>query len=225
MSVDNRLGIRTEGLQDTVEPWKDFRDIDATNHTFAEYYAGNTPNWVKWPKDYQHFAAEEFEKHKQDSQSMALEYQMEEQDKLTNRQARMVNAMSTRDFIAKLRANGVKCFTVDNGFPKMTVALWCMPPRQNQRARYVCYMQVPAMYEWSVLKVDIYGKPMGEDFRGWRTVVAQLIEKEILSEAEAHRIFGNPSMNPVFSRYHQTLWEYRNNRRYKEGEVGANDEV
>jgi hypothetical protein len=135
----------------------------------------------------------------------------------------MVNPMSTRNFIAKLRANGVKCFTVDNGFPPQTVALWCMPPRQNQRARYVCYMQVPAMYEWSVLKEDRYGKPMGEDFRGWRTVLAQLIEKEILTEQKAHEIFGHPSQNPVFSRYHQTLWEYRNGRKYKDGELAKND--
>ena len=224
MAVDNN--IRTiDGLQDTVEPWKDYRDIDATQETFEKYYAGGTPNWFKWPQEYKNFAREEYLKHKEDSQTMALQYKMEEQDKLTNRAARMVNPMSTRDFIAKIRASGVKCFTVDNGFPKGTVALWCMPPRQNQRARYICYMQVPAMYEWSVLAEDRTGKPDGEAFRGWRTVLAQMIEKEIYSEAEAHKIFGNPSMNPVFSRYHQTLWEYRNNRRFKEGEAGANDEV
>jgi hypothetical protein len=222
MAVDNR--IRTiDGLKDTDEPWKAYRDIDATNETFAKYYAGGTPDWMKWPSDYKNFAREEFLKVREESEAMALEYQLEDQADLTNRAARMVNPMSTRDFIAKLRANGVKCFSVDNGFPPQTVALWCMPPRQNQRARYIAYMQIPAMYEWSVLKTDEYGKPMGEDFRGWRTVLMQLIEKEILTEVQAHQIFGHPSQNPVFSRYHQSLWEVRNGRKYTETELHAND--
>ena len=222
MAVNN--SIRTvEGLKDTDQPWNQYHDVSATQEAVAQMLAGGTPNWVKWPQDYKNFAAEEFQKQKEISQTIALEYQIEEQHKLTNRAARMVNPMSTLDFVAKLRTNGIKCFVVNNGFPPQTVALWCLPPRQLQRARYVCYMQVPAMYEWSVLKTDQYGKPMGEDFRGWRTVLAQLIEKQILTEEEAHRIFGHPSTNPVFSRYHQSLWEYRNMRKYSEAEVTAND--
>src|SRR5208282_1816396 len=129
---------------------------------------------------------EEFQKHREDSEFGAQDYKIEDQAELTNKAARMVNPMSTRDFIAKLRKHGIKCFTVDNGFPPNTVALWCLPPNQVARARYVCYLQVPAMYEWSVLKVDRYGKPMGEDFRGWRTVCVQLIEKEILTEDQVN---------------------------------------
>jgi len=222
MPVDNR--IRTiDGLKDTEAPWQSYRDIDATQETFAKYYAGGTPNWMKWPQEYKNFAREEYLKDLERSKALALDYKLEEQDKLTNAKARKVNPMSTRDFIAKLRANGVKCFTVDNGFPPQTVALWCMPPNQNRRARYICYMQVPAMYEWSLLREDRHGKPDGEDFRGWRTVLAQLIEKEILTETHAHQIFGHPSQNPIFSRYHQTLWEYRNGKKYTEKELQEND--
>jgi len=222
MAVDNR--IRTvDGLKDTDEPWNSRHDVPATQEAIQKMLAGGTPDWVKWPNDYKNFAREEYLKTLEDSKSMALQYQLDDQADLTNRAARMVNPMSTRDFITKLRANGIKCFTVDNGFPPQTVALWCLPPKKLLRARYIAYLQVPAMYEWSVLKEDQYGKPMGEDFRGWRTVIIQLIEKEILTEAQAHQIFGHPSNNPVFSRYHQSLWEIRNGRKYTEDELHAND--
>lgn len=220
--VDNRIVTRKE-LKELDNPWNSHHDVPATHEAIEKMLAGGTPDWVKWPADFKNFAAEEFQRVREDSIAMSLEYKLGDQEDLTNRAARMVNPMSTRDFIAKLRANDIKCFTVDNGFPPQTVALWCMPPRQNQRARYICYMQIPAMYEWSVLKEDQYGKPMGEDFRGWRTVLIQLIEKDILTEQQAHQIFGHPSNNPVFSRYHQSLWEVRNGRKYTQDELHAND--
>lgn len=221
--VDNRIITRPELGGDVDKPWKPHHDVAATQATIQQMLAGGTPNWVKWPQDYKAYVKEAFAAEKEISDEMAEQYKIEDQEDLTNRKARMVNPMATRDFIAKLRAHGVKCFTVDNGFPKQTVALWCIPPKVRSRARYICYMQVPAMYEWSVLRVDPWGKPIGEDFRGWRTVIVQLIEKEILTEEEAHKIFGPPSHNKIFSRYHRSLWEIRNKRRYTEAELAAND--
>lgn len=209
--------------QDVQDPWKHRHDVAATSQSIQQMLAGGTPNWVKWPQDYKAYAKEAFAAEKEISDEMAEQYKMEDQTELTNAAARMVNPMSTRDFIQKLRANGVKCFTIDNGFPPQTVALWCIPPGQHARARYICYLQVPAMYEWSVLRVDRTGKPDGEDYRGWRTVLIQLIEKEILTEDQAHRIFGQPSTNPIFSRYQRSLWEFRNKRRYTRDELVEND--
>ena len=79
------------------------------------------------------------------------------------------------------------------------------------------------MYEWSVLKLNDRNLPIGEDFRGWRTVLIQLIEKDILTEYQAHEIFGHPSGSKVFSRYHQSLWEVRNRRRYSEQAIAEHD--
>jgi hypothetical protein len=212
-----------EGLKDTDQPWKEYRDIDATQEVVQQMLAGGTPDWVKWPNDYKDFAKEEFQKHREISETLALDYQLEDQRDLTNRAARMVNPMGTDDFVQKLRAFGIKCFTVMNGFPEGTVALWCLPPKQNTKARYICYLQIPAMYEWSVLRVDTYGKPIGEVFRGWRTAIVQLVEKEILTEMQADKIFGKASQSTVFSRYHRSLWEARNHRRYTAEQLVAND--
>ncbi len=220
--VDNRIGT-VAGLHDVEKPWKEFHDIKATEESVQKMLAGGTPAWVRWPTDYRAFAQEEFQSHREKSELAANDYKIEDQQSLTNRAARMVNPMSTRDFIKKLRDAGVKCFSVDNQFPPMTVALWCIPPKQAQKARYIAYMQIPAMYEWSVLKTDRYGKPMGEAYRGWRTVIVQLIEKEILTEFQCNKIFGEPSKNSIFNRYHQSLWEARNKKRYSPDELVRND--
>ncbi len=194
---------------DVQNPFKERHDMKATRASIKQMLSNGTPNWVKWPEDYKHFVRESFQAEKEASDNQVSQYKMEHQDILTNSKARKVNAIATRDFIQKLRQNGVKCFTVDNGFPPQTVALWAVRPNSNQ-VQYVCYLQVPAMYEWSVLKVDRHGLPAGEDFRGWRTVLAQLITKNIMTEAKAHAVFGKPTDSEVSLLYRETLYYIRN---------------
>jgi hypothetical protein len=194
---------------DLSNPFKHQHNIKATQATIKKLLADGTPNWVKFPNDYKNFVRESFQAAKEESDSQVSGYKMERQELLMNAKARKVNAISTRDFIDKLRRNGVKCFTVDNGFPPQTIALWAVKP-DSDKLQYVCYLQVPAMYEWSVLKVDRHGLPAGEDFRGWRTVLAQLITKQILTEAKAHKIFGRPTDGEVSVIYRESLWFLRN---------------
>lgn len=197
-------------------------DIPTTKASIQQILAGGTPNWVKWPEDYRAFVKESFAAEKEISDEMSEQYHMEDQEELTNEVARKVNPMSVDDFLLKLRQNGIKCFTVYNGL-KGTIGLWCLPPKQVAKARYVCYIQIPAMYEWSVLRLNEHFVPIGEKFRGWRTVLMELIKKEILTEYQAHKIFGQPSTHKVFRRYHRSLWELRNLRRYTEAELAEQD--
>jgi hypothetical protein len=197
-------------------------DLPTTQETIKQLLANGTPNWVKWPEDYKAFVKESFAAEKEISDEMAEQYHIEDQEDLTNELARKVNPMSTDAFVAKLRANGIKCFTVYNGLAG-TVGLWCLPPKQVAKARYVCYMQIPAMYEWSVLRLDRHNIPVGEKFRGWRTVLMELIKKEILTEYQAHKIFGHPSGNKVFNRYRRSLWELRNDKRFTEEQIAERD--
>lgn len=218
----SKENTHTGSLHELNNAWNEKHDLNATNETVKQLLSGGTPNWVKWPEDYKAFAKEAFAAEKERSDLMAQRYQLEDQESLTNEKARRVNPIGTVEFVRKLRKFGIKCFILYNGMPQ-TVGLWCLPPKEIKKARYVCYLQTPAMYEWSVLRTDRHGMPMGEAFRGWRTVVAQLIEKEILTEYQAHQIFGKPSHNQIFSRYHQTLWELRNGRRYNEDELHQNE--
>ena len=198
-------------LQVLDDPWKERHDLKTTRETIKKLLAGGTPAWVRWPKDYKAFAQEAVLADKEVSDKMAFRYKMEDQESLLNEVARKVNPIRTRDFIEKLRNSGVKCYTIDNGFPPATVALWAFKPGTDYVVP-VCYLQVPAMYEWSVLRLDHRGLPNGEAFRGWRTVESQLIEKGIISEEQAHQIFGRPADGPVSRRFRKNLFWLRNRR-------------
>jgi len=189
-------------------PIRGSHDFKTTRETIQKLLANGTPNWVKWPEDYKAFAKEEMAREKEVSDLMASSYKMPDQEILTDKKARLVNIMHGRDFVQKLRDNGVKCFTFDNGMPS-TVGLWAVKPG-TEEAVYICFMQIPYMSEWSVLRVDKHGVPWGEEYRGWRTVLCQLILKEILTEEQAHKIFGKPALNRISRVYRRTLWQFRN---------------
>lgn len=221
MGVDNRIQTASH-LKTVDDPFKGHHDLPTTRASIQQILAGGTPNWIKWPEDYRAFVRESFAAEKEISDEMGEQYHIEDQLDLTNELARKINPMSTDDFVAKLRKNGIKCFTVYNGLPG-TVGLWCIPPKLLARARYVCYLQVPAMYEWSVLRLNRHNIPEGEKFRGWRTAVMELIKKDILTEFKAHKIFGQPSHNKTFHRYQRSLWELRNEKKYTEDDLAQGD--
>lgn len=198
-------------LQRLPNPWEGRSDLKTTRETIKRLLAGGTPNWVKWPKDYKAMAQESFLADKEVSEAMTKRYKMEDQELLLNTVARKVNPIGTRDFIQKLRSRGISCYTIDNGFPPSTVALWAFKPGTDHVVP-VCYLQVPAMYEWSVLRLDKRGMASGESFRGWRTVEVQLIEKGIISEARANEIFGKPVDGEVSRRFRRNLYWFRNRR-------------
>jgi hypothetical protein len=198
---------------DVENPFNQHHDVDATHEAIQQMLAGGTPNWVKWPNEYKSYVKESFAAEKEISNEMAAPYKWDDQEQLTNELARKVNPISTRDFVKKLETAGLKVTVMDNGMAG-TVGLWAVPPRQGNKLRYVCFLQVPAMYEWSVLRLDHHGIPSGEQFRGWRTVAVQLVEKEIITETQCHQIFGVPSANVISARYFRSLWEKRHGKRY-----------
>jgi hypothetical protein len=197
------------GLVTVDDNIKGRHDLKTTTASIKQLLAGGTPDWVRFPQDYRNFVKESFAAEKEASNAQVEGYKMDGQDLLTDEKPRKVHIIETREFIKRLRDNGVKCFTVDNGMVG-TVALWAA---RGQEMLYCCYLQVPAMYEWSILRLDKHDLPAGEKFRGWRTVLAQLIVKQILTEEKAHAIFGRPQGGPVSSRYRKSLWNFRCGKR------------
>ena len=213
--------LHIEG-QDT-EVIKERHDLKATGESIQRMLAGGTPNWVKWPEEYKSMAKESFAAHREDSERGAAGYKWTDQAVLTDEKARKVNGISTRDFIEhKLRANGIKCAVFDNGFVGHggipTVGLFCVPPSRTDRLRPIGFMDVPMMWEWSILNLDQYGIPSGYKSRGWRDLAVLLVEKEIITETQCHRIFGAPGANAISARYYRSLWEKRHGRPYLDEE-------
>jgi hypothetical protein len=215
--------INPDGSHSDVENvWNERHDISATQEAIQQMLAGETPNWVRWPQDYKDMAKEDFASHRENSEKMASGYKWADQKMLTDKAARQINGISTRDFIEKLRRNGIKCAVFDNqfvgpgGIP--TVGLWCVPPNRTNKIRPVCYLDVPMMWEWSVLKLDAYGIPAGEGSRGWRTVAVQLVEKGIITEQQCHKIFPPPPPNQLSARYYRSLWEVRHRKAYEDND-------
>lgn len=183
-----------------------------TEESIKVLLKNGTPDWYKHPKDYKNFAIEYTQSEHENNRALVSEFRMEDQDILVDFRARNVNIMSTKDFVLKLRANGIKCFALYHGMPG-TCGLWVVVPSSNGAVlRSIGMMQTPAQIEWSVLRLDEHGLPAGEDYRGWRTLVCLLVRKGILTERRAHEIFGRPTDSIVSRRYRRTLYAHRHRK-------------
>jgi hypothetical protein len=207
----------TPNLATVDDPIRSRHDIKATRQSIKQMLAGGTPDWVRFPSEYKSFVRESFQAEKEQSDRMVRQYRLDNQDELTDEKSRKVNIVRSRDIIKKLRDNGVRCFTIDNGMAG-TVGLWACKPN-SQEMTYVCYMQIPFMCEWSIVRLDRHGLASGESYRGWRTILAQLIVKEILTEKKVHAIFGRPNDSITSRRYRETLFNFRNGI----GRLGSSD--
>jgi hypothetical protein len=220
-------------IETSQSPIRSRHDVRRTERSVKQILANGTPRWVSHPKDFKHWAQEMYLKDKEDSDKQVSGYRIEGQDLLTDEKARKINPMATRDFIKKLRDNGVKCFTYQVQSDKTpgsivnTVGLWCEVPSQRGighlyqgiRHQYITWMDIPMMYEWSILRVDPHGLPIGEKYRGWRTVISEMVKRKVFSEQKAHQMFGLPSGRQSLF-YRKRMHIYRNGA-YKQNERPA----
>lgn len=184
-----------------------------TEATVREILKHGTPDWVKHPEDYKNLAKEDYLRTKENSDKQVSSFKMDGQDILADENVSKINRMSLDVFMSKLRSNGLKAWCVESTLRNNTGGLWVTSPTtEGFKPKFVTTIQYPAMYEYSVLRLDDHGLPIGEKFIGWRNAVAQLIVLGIWSEEQAHRVFGPPVIGPRSVRYRKTLWNYRNNR-------------
>lgn len=80
---------------------------------------------------------------------------------------------------------------------------------KNGIAQFLTSVQDGQMIEWSQLRVDEHTIGTNEKYRGWRSVLMTLIDKEVLTEEEVHRVFGKP-VGPRAKRWFRRLWVIRN---------------
>lgn len=154
-----------------------------------------------------------------------------------NRAMRMVNPMSPKRFIEKLRLAGIKADIEpsvkkeikpdpETGLPRWfeteySSALICLGRKVirgvvglfawvDGNYQYVNKLQAPGGYEWTVMRFDEYDLPTNEEWHGWRTAVLALVLNRVITEDQAVKAFGRPNFSPASSYYLEQLQEFRN---------------
>src|ERR1700735_5487228 len=121
-------------IETNASPFRSRHDLGRTERAIKQILADGTPAWVSHPKDFKEWAIELYAEEKESSDKQVSGYRMEGQDLLTDKKARRINPIDSRDFISKLRNNGVRCFTYQvqdantPGHLLNTVGLWCQIP-------------------------------------------------------------------------------------------------
>ena len=79
----------------------------------------------------------------------------------------------------------------------------------NGELTYLTSVQDGMMLEWSQLREDDHGVGTNEKYRGWRTVLMNLIQADIVTEEQVHLVFGKPA-GPRADRWFRNLYMKRN---------------
>jgi len=77
------------------------------------------------------------------------------------------------------------------------------------KPEYLGAIQDGQMIEWSQLRLDSHNLPTKEKYRGWRSVLMNLIKRGCVTEDQVHAIFGKPTGKRA-NRWLRDLWILRN---------------
>lgn len=160
-------------------------------------------------------SVEEYYKWFETNRNSRKENRLPDQDELkVKREGRILHM---NDFLAKLRSAGLNCWYTNKGGMARTLGLFISHEGLKLGCshlpgapHYVGFVQVPYMQEFEELHFDRYDVPLGSKRRGWRTILLRLIEQEMLTEAGAHEVFGEPLGSVVSRRYLSYLKFLRN---------------
>lgn len=200
LGSDNQKDVRSHMANATTEA------------TIKEILKHGTPDWFSHPEDYKDMAKEDYARSKEISDMQVAEYRLPNQHIFTDEKARMRNPLSCKELLHILRSHDLKCCIQQqpNSVPG-TAGLYAIRPGYEKLGlQLVTTVQVPNMYEWSVIREDEHGLSMGEKYIGWRNTCAALITKGFWSEEKVNKVFGLPPHREFAMHYLQTLWTARN---------------
>ena len=112
------------------------------------------------------------------------------------------------DFLCKLQTIRPDFFFAEYSYMGLR-GLGCVVNGQPEYTGTACHEgQMP---EWSLLKIDARGLPVRERYRGWRTVLLNLIKRGYITVEQSNSAFGEP-IGPRAKPWLRGLYEIRNNR-------------
>jgi len=144
--------------------------------------------------------AEEYARIREENESIAQEYQWLSPEEYEDETARIGRIMHSSELITKLTQE-CKLTAIYRAHPQpKRVTLLVDTTNGTNGLEVACWVQFGYMPEYSICNFDDHGVILQEAFRGWRTVLLQLIVKKMLSEEAATRVFGE-AHGPAAVRY------------------------
>ena len=154
---------------------------------------------------------EELCRWKEGNEEVAKEYQWCTPEEYADIQMRFGRIMSHDQLITKLR-DECKLKVSYRMHPHADKLVLLHSKDGMTKPEMACWVQRGWMPEYTIMGFDDHGVPMAEKYRGWRTVLLQLILKELLTEKVAHKVFGEANL-PCAEKYNMILHSIRNRER------------
>jgi hypothetical protein len=145
---------------------------------------------------------------KEENDNLAQEYQWLSPDEYEDEKARIGRIMHSSELIKKLTEEcGITARYRQHPQPKRITLL--VDTTQGIRGMEVaCWVQFGYMPEYSIMNFDDHGVVLQEAYRGWRTVLLQLLVKHMIDEETINRVFGE-AVGPAARKYLEIVRNFR----------------
>lgn len=152
---------------------------------------------------------EELARQREINYELAKQYRWVSPEEYADEGPRIGRIMHSSELIRLLRTKcDLQCWYRTHPQPrKITLVV----KRDGLEPEVGAWVQFGYMPEFTIMGFDDHGVPLAEKYRGWRTVVLQLILKGFVSEERIDKVFGK-AHGPVSDRYQSLLYEFRNRR-------------
>ncbi len=137
---------------------------------------------------------------KEENDNLAQDYQWLNPGEYEDEKARIGRIMHSSELIKKLTEEcGLTAVYRAHPQPKRVTLL--VDKTQGIKGMEVaCWVQFGYMPEYSICNFDDHGVVLQEAYRGWRTVLLQLLVKHMIDEETINRVFGE-AVGPAARKY------------------------
>ena len=145
---------------------------------------------------------------KEENDNLARAYQWLNPGEYEDEKARIGRIMHSSELIKKLTEEcGISARYRPHPQPKRITLL--VDTSQGIKGMEVaCWVQFGYMPEYSICNFDDHGVVLQEAYRGWRTVLLQLLVKHMIDEETINRVFGE-AVGPAARKYLELVRAFR----------------
>ena len=145
---------------------------------------------------------------KEENDNLARDYQWLNPGEYEDEKARIGRIMHSSELIKKLTEEcGISARYRPHPQPKRITLL--VDTSQGIKGMEVaCWVQFGYMPEYSICNFDDHGVVLQEAYRGWRTVLLQLLVKHMIDEETINRVFGE-AVGPAARKYLELVRAFR----------------